>query len=484
MDCKSRDSLNGKRRARAVSNVVGRWLMSLMALSLLLCAQVSPAQSQSKGVKNPGYRTKVNSVDVRTAPKVKVRSTFLNPRDVPINPELIDQFDVFVNDERIDRKRVKLGVWSDEEDGTDVVFVLPLTATLGTQAKKKIGKMLPKLANGLGERDRAALVTYTRAVTVRLSLSEDKGELGGRYGGVQPVGVKPFMFSSLNTGISLLEASPDGRKKAIVYIGDGTDASTPDPEALNQKLREVITRARKTGIQVWTVGYNPQGLDDVDVRSLEILARKTGATYRRADSLRDLLYHMDNTLGEIVGELVLTVDWSFEESTAYNFRVRFQSAKSPEIDSDTYKEKVGALKINWIFWSIFMGICCLLAFIGTIVGFFSLRYYRRQRAKERAEKLLADILKEGEEEEEGLIGAQKPPAPFVYDDKGTKLCNLCGRESEGEWRVGCGAVTSCRYFGPENTAIPEWLEKKNRDAVMLGQLDPEALAQKMLDDAK
>ncbi|MBH24101.1 MAG: hypothetical protein CMH57_06550 [Myxococcales bacterium] len=452
-----------------------------VAVALALVWPTGALAQEPPSAEQTGYRAKINAVDVREAPLVKVRATFLSPLDVPINPELIDQYDIFINEERIDRRRVDIGVWGQEKDGTDAVLVLPLTASPGQPAKKAIADILPRMVSGLNKTDRAALVTYTRAVTVRYPMSAEAGELPGAYDGVKPVGIRPFMFSSLNTAISLLEASPDNRKKAIIYVGDGTDASTYDAEKVNQKLREVITRARKAGISVWTVGYSSGRLDDVDVRSLDLLARKTGATYRRADSLRDLAFHLDNAMGEVLGELVLKVKWDFEEETPYTFTARFQSPRSPEIDTLPYKQKVGALKVDWIFWSIFCGIACFLIGIGTIVGYYVARYYRRKRAQEKLEKDLKDILKEDDTKGEAMVGApRKDPPPFVYTDSGERLCNKCGRELDGKQTVPCKAIGACLYF-PDNTILPEFKEAKDREALVLGQIDPEELAKRMLE---
>ena len=72
------------------------------------------------------------------------------------------------------------------------------------------------------------------------------------------------------------------------------------------------------------------------------------------------------------------------------------------------------------------------------------------------------------------LPAKKPPAPFVYDDKGEKLCNVCGRAGS---EAGCGR-------GCIKEPLPEWIEKKDREALLLGQIDPEELAKKMLEEAE
>ncbi|MEL6180786.1 MAG: hypothetical protein AAFS10_17625, partial [Myxococcota bacterium] len=64
-----------------------------------------------------------------------------------------------------------------------------------------------------------------------------------------------------------------------------------------------------------------------------------------------------------------------------------------------------------------------------------------------------------------------------------RLCNKCGRELDGKQTRPCASIVACQYF-PDNSILPEFKEAKDREAMILGQMDPDELAKRMLEDDK
>jgi len=478
-----------RRRAPALAAGVSRAFVALLVLATALSAVWAPsgAWSQPKA-----YRAKIDRVETKDAPEVKIFLTFLDDEDWPVNPDYIDLAEITVSGDLIQSKDIERTVWAQEEGGTDIVLVLPATKRLGETAFKGLQEAVPDIMKGLGETDRAGLVSYSRSVELMAPLSVEKNA-GDAYGKATRTGVRPFMFSALDQAITMLQQSPEGRKKAIVFVGDGTDAATIQVPQLNEKCKELVTRARKAGVQIWTIGYATGGLNPSDTRTMRLISRKTGATYRQAGSLRELRPALDQTVGEIVGQLVLTIHPKVDEKQTYDFVVKIQSERGPEVDTEPYTATVEKVAFNWLLWGIVCGLCCILTAVVLVILVIVLRTIAKNRARREAEELLADLLSDREEKCEVCHRAMKPEwescffcaqgmkplqheerePPFVYDEQDRRLCNTCGRTCAADWKA-------CSFCAQRMEPLPEWRKKKEREAMLLGRVDPEKMTEMMM----
>lgn len=439
------------------------------------------------------FRTKIDKVLTQDAPELRLLVTFLDEKDTPVNPEHIDLSEVVINDRTTESREVQRGVWAQQPEGTDLVLILPATRRLGPSAFKILQETVPELIKGMGEQDRIALITYSRSVGEDVPLAREKDKVAASYGALKRSGVRPFMFSALDKGITMLQPSPEGRKKAIIYVGDGTDAATIKVEDLNEKLKELITRAEKSDIQVWCVGYATGGLNPSDTRTMRLLSRKTNATYREAPGQRQLREALDQTMGEIAGQLVLTLKADVKEQQTYEFKVRLQSEHGSEIESLPYTAKVNKVATDWVLIGIVAAVCCLVGGLTLIILVIVLYRVNKSRARREAEELLADLLADREEKCDTCHRVMKPEweecffcaqgmeplkheerePPFVYDEQDRRLCNVCGRSVPEEWQA-------CAFCAQHQPPLPEWRKKKDKEAMLLGRVDPDKLTEQML----
>lgn len=473
----------------AARGLAARWWGAFFAGLFVLCAVWAPSQALAQ---SRSWRAKIDRVETRDAPEIKLFVTFLDDEHWPVNPDYVDLAEVTIDGNLIASRDVERTVWAQEEGGTDLVLVLPATKRLGETAFKGLQEAVPDIMKGLAETDRAGLVAYSRSVEVMAPLSAEKNA-GDAYGKATRTGVRPFMFSALDQAITMLQQSPEGRKKAIIFVGDGTDAATIQVSQINEKCKELVTRARKAGVQIWTIGYATGGLNPSDTRAMRLMSRKTGATYRQAGSLRELRPALDQTVGEIVGQLVLTVKPDVDENQTYEFGVKIQSERGPEVETLPYTANVEKVAINWILWGIVCGVCCILTVIILVLLIYILRTIAKSRARREAEELLADLLSDREENCEvchrvlrpewnecpfcaqGMkpLDVQEREPPFVYDDQDRRLCNTCGRTCAMEWKA-------CAFCAQGMVPLPEWQKKKDREAMLLGRVDPEKMTEMMM----
>ncbi len=458
------------------------------ALLALWAGVLLGAQAAQAGPRD--FRVKIDRVDTSDAPTARLFVTVLDDRDMPVNPKLIDLFQVRVNGQKVDDGDVEMGIWRDEEAGTDLVVVLPATAGLSESSIGAISESLKVLEKALKEKDRVALVTYSRAVTVPAPLAVDKTKPKQEFDKAERKGVRPFMFSALDKAIELLETSPEGRKRAILYLGDGTDAGTTGVIEINAKLEETVARARRAKIQIWTLGFDPAGMSETSRRTLSLMSRKTGATWRVANTKRGLGESIDATFGEIVGQLVITIEYDFNAFETYEFQVKLQSESSEETESLPFKAPVEKVRFDWIFWGIVCGLSCITLAVLTLVTLITTVTLRRRQARKEAEELLKELLEDRPPTCEVCSRAQKPeweacpfcaegmaPLPpstkeplFVYDDEDRKICNKCGRVCAPEW-------TACAFDAQGMEPLDEWVKLKREEAMLTGNIDPEKMAE-------
>ncbi len=460
-----------------------RWLWALCvggAVLLGVCsAQAGPND----------FRVKIDRIETKDAPTVKLFTTFLNDVDVPVNPRRIDQVRVFVGDRLLEEDTVEVGIWRDEPEGTDLVLILPATGRMNETAQKALGEASADVVAPLREEDRAGLVAYNFSTNINVPLTIDKSSIQEAYKKVERKGTRPFMFSALDKGLTMLEVSPEGRKRAIIFVGDGTDASAVQLEELNGKLRETIERARRLDVQIWTLGYGPRGVSKDGRRSLKLLSYKTRATFRQASGQKQLREALDATIGEIIGQLVLRVTWDFVENTEYDFRAELKAERSVPTRTDVFKSRVEEVKTDWVFWGALCGALCLLAGLGVFVLLISVRLWRRRRDRLEAEQLLAELLEERPEEDDD---AREPL--FVYTEEGLKLCSSCGRACQYAWEAypfeeppAAKNGVVCPFLQcPYDWEPPEedWQKKKIEEAMLLGKPDPNSGKEALEEQAK
>jgi hypothetical protein len=445
----------------------------------------------------PVWRAKIDRIDTSNAPKMRLFVTYLDKDSSPVNPALIDFAEVFVDGRVVPASDVEVGTWREEPEGTDVVMVVPATGDVTDLQQKAISESLKEWVGALGPDDRVAVVAYSFSVEVLGDLSRDKGNGLGEYDRVTRKGLRPFMFSSIDRAITLLETSPPGRKRAVIYIGDGSDAEPRLAAELSAKVEELWRRARKEKVGIWSVAYGPSGINELDTRTLRLISRKTGATFRAAESARGLQDRLRDTFGEIAFQLVVRVHHRTEEDVDLRWTIQIQAQGSPEIETKEFRASVGRVAVNWLLWITVSSLSCIVFVVSVILMVVIGVYLRRRRARKEAEELLSDLLEERDKYCEtchrkqksewdscpfcaaGMapVAKQHKEPPFVYDDEDRRLCNTCGRVAQEEW-------AACAFCAQKQPPLPEWEEKKREEALLLGKVDADAFAAQMQQDAQ
>jgi VWFA-related protein len=176
------------------------------------------------------------------------------------------------------------------QTGASIVIVVQASgAMMGIQEDLK--KAVAAFVNGLGEKDQVAVVDYAEAAESVAPFSEDKGDVAGKAGKITFTGKSFLLYDGLAQALSLYAAAASPGKggqsatllpaaKAIIVISDGRDnGSATDVE-------KVISDANKRRIPIHAIGHSE--MDQDSLSNLEMVSKRTFATYKAANSVDDI----------------------------------------------------------------------------------------------------------------------------------------------------------------------------------------------------
>jgi VWFA-related protein len=175
------------------------------------------------------------------------------------------------------------------QTGASIVVVIQASGAM-LPIQEDLKKAISAFVNGLPEKDQVAVVDYGETAEIVAPFSEDKGEVAGKAAKITFTGRSFLLYDGLEQAIQLFAAAASPGKggapallpapKAIVLISDGRDnGSATDVD-------KVISDANKRRIPIHAVAHSE--LDQDSLPNLELLARRTGGTYRPAATVEDL----------------------------------------------------------------------------------------------------------------------------------------------------------------------------------------------------
>ena len=175
------------------------------------------------------------------------------------------------------------------QTGASIVIVIQASGAM-LPIQEDIKKAVSAFVNGLSEKDQVAVVDYGETAEIVAPFSEDKGDVAGKAAKITFTGRSFLLYDGLAQAIQLFAAAASPGKggapallpapKAILVISDGRDnGSATDVE-------KVISDANKRRIPVHAVAHSE--LDQDSLPNLEAIARRTGGTFRPAQTVEDI----------------------------------------------------------------------------------------------------------------------------------------------------------------------------------------------------
>lgn len=157
----------------------------------------------------------------------------------------------------------------------NVILALDSSASVSGQRLDDLQKASRALLERLNQQDKAALLTFSRAISLREKLTSDIARVRDALGDAAPTGATALVDGTY-AAMQLAEA--DGGRNLLIVFSDGLDtASWLDPE-------RVIAWAKRSEVVV----YSATSRQAEDSQFLEDLAETTGGGLVKIASTKDL----------------------------------------------------------------------------------------------------------------------------------------------------------------------------------------------------
>lgn len=180
----------------------------------------------------------------------------------------------------------------------NVVMALDVSGSVSGDKLANLVEAGRQLNASLRSDDRAALVTFSSAVQVRVPLTQDRAEIADALGALRgegPTAVRDAVWAALQ-----LKPDDDSRTMVLVFTDGVDNASFLGPS-------ELISAARRMGIVVHAVELGEALYGRSLARSfLGVLADVTGGRQWNATSSRDLHQLFTTALDEMRARYVVT----------------------------------------------------------------------------------------------------------------------------------------------------------------------------------
>lgn len=388
-------------------------------------------------------RIKIDRYEPDTLPRVRLWVTMLdNTRPVP--PDSVISWAVFANDELLkDEPEVRTAAELDRPMAVAAVLDARFSETwrLAREGMQRALADLPEgsLAFGIATHEGTSRMPQegwsTQAADLPASLEQ-----------VPASGKGPRLYRAVKQALESFPLAPglapepsDGElppppkeddppfptDRVLYVVGDGEIETERGGATVSERLRELVYLARRRGVRVMTIGVTQTAEQTNHLRVLEVLARKTRGTYRRAHHSTELPEVMAEAAAELAGRIVIDAEVpDLRPGDAVTFKVRARmhggvsettreyTARVENVMSwwDRLMDQVADTWERWPWWArslVILGVSLVVALIVLII------VVRKARKARRARQAAAEA-------RAAALAARKP-------------CTVCGRMMMPDW---------------------------------------------------
>ncbi|MCA1826212.1 MAG: FHA domain-containing protein [Myxococcales bacterium] len=223
-------------------------------------------------------------------PHAKGYVNVISTSGTPIQGLSQDLFKVYEGGNTDSSKIEKVETLEAAQTGASIVIVVQASGGM-MPIQDDLKKAVTAFVNGLGEKDQVAVVDYAEQAETVSPFSDDKGDVAGKAGKVTFTGKSFLLYDGLAQALSLFASAGAPGKggqaatslpaaKAIIVISDGRDNGSATSD------EKIYSDAFKRHIPIHCVGHSEVGDDGLP--NLETAAKRTGGTYKAAQTVDDI----------------------------------------------------------------------------------------------------------------------------------------------------------------------------------------------------
>ncbi len=166
------------------------------------------------------------------------------------------------------------------EKGFSMVLVLDTSGSVKGPPLEGIKKSAMEFVSLLGKLDRCAVITFNDKASLVVPFTSDRNRLKRKIAGLRTEGKNTVLFDALDQAFLLLREEKD-KRRFVVLFSDGKD------EGSRSTPREVVNRARKGQISVFSFGYSR--VERRYLRTLENISQRTGGIFAEAPHFGEIV---------------------------------------------------------------------------------------------------------------------------------------------------------------------------------------------------
>lgn len=171
-------------------------------------------------------------------------------------------------------------------EGVAYIFLVDISKSLSAQQFAQIKLALRHWLSGMGDNDRAALLTFGREVKQRLAFTDDQDKLGDAVEALAPTDMETSLYRGLLEAISMGRRQEQDlpARRAIVVLSDGIDDSVS-----GASVDEVFKQSQEYRVPIYGIGFAAPPLNEgkrQGLKTLGMLSRQSGGYFVQAETGR------------------------------------------------------------------------------------------------------------------------------------------------------------------------------------------------------
>jgi VWFA-related protein len=286
----------------------------------------------------------------------------------PIQGLSQDLFKVYESGNQDSSKIEKVESLEAAQTGASIVIVVQASGAMMV-IQDDLKKAIAAFVNGLGDKDQVAVVDYSDVAETVSPFSDDKGDVAAKAGKITFTGRSFLLYDGLAQAISLYASAAAPGKggqaptslpsaKAIIVISDGRDSGSATD------VEKIISDANKRRIPIHAIGHSQ--VDQDSLSNLEMISRRTGATYKAATAVEDVNKAL-TVIKDYINKMYV-IQWKTEldhDGKEHKIEIAMENESGASLKSSMMVKTPDF--INWLKIGIVTVVILLLLIIGAAI---------------------------------------------------------------------------------------------------------------------
>lgn len=205
-----------------------RVFLQLAILLSLVAWPCATAWAQSPDLIPQEYRIKIDDIDTSLAPEITIRATFLDKKNLPVNPSKITALTVY-NDDDVVSTKPKISTIKNSQVPIDLAIIVPISQRFSERELDEMKKSMSHIIEQARPKEDNVAGFFDDGRAINVAPLGNSSDVVTLLKQVKPQAQPSFLYSSLDKALETLSDPahfrPDARR-AIILVTDAFDTYT------------------------------------------------------------------------------------------------------------------------------------------------------------------------------------------------------------------------------------------------------------------